>query len=50
MATAEELNYDTRASATEMAETIFGEGVTVVSASYSGDKDSSANESALSLS
>lgn len=42
MATAEELNYDTRASATEMAETIFGEGVTVVSASYSGDKDSSA--------
>lgn len=37
-----ELKYDTGASAIEMAETIFGGGVTVNSATYSGDKDSSA--------
>ena len=42
MATASELGYDTGASATEMAETIFGDGVTVVSADYSGDSRSSA--------
>lgn len=42
MVNAADLNYDTRATAEEMAETIFGEGITVVSASYSGDRDSSA--------
>ena len=36
------LGYDTNASAMEMANTIFGDGVTVVGASYSGDKQSSA--------
>lgn len=36
-----ELKYDTGASATEMAETIMGDGVTVVGASYSGDPKSS---------
>ncbi|WP_281955225.1 Hint domain-containing protein [Pseudophaeobacter arcticus] len=42
MATASELGYDTGATATEMAETIFGDGVTVVSADYTGDSRSSA--------
>lgn len=42
MATASELGYDTGASATEMAETIFGDGVTVVDADYSGDSRASA--------
>ncbi len=42
MATAAELSYTTNASATAMAETIFGTGVTVVNASYSGDNRSSA--------
>lgn len=37
-----ELGYDTSASAMEMANTIFGDGVTVNSASYSGDNNSSA--------
>jgi len=37
-----DLKYDTDASATEMAETIMGDGVTVVGASYSGDPRSSA--------
>jgi len=41
MVAASELPIDTGASATEMAETIFGEGVTVVSASYTGDSRSS---------
>jgi len=36
MATGQELTYDTGASATEMAETIMGEGVTVVDADYDG--------------
>ncbi|MFN3209840.1 MAG: Hint domain-containing protein [Roseovarius sp.] len=36
-----EIPIDDRASAMEMAETIFGDGVQVVSASYTGDKDSS---------
>ena len=36
-----ELPIDRFASATQMAETIFGDGVTVVSASYTGDRDSS---------
>ncbi len=39
--TASELTIDHRATANEMAETIFGDGVTVVSASYSGDRNSS---------
>lgn len=42
MATAQELNYQTNATATQMAEEIFGDGVTVVSASYSGSSYSSA--------
>ncbi|MDJ1008220.1 MAG: Hint domain-containing protein [Paracoccaceae bacterium] len=37
-----ELNYDINASALEMAETIFGDGVTVVGASYTGDNRASA--------
>ncbi|KIC22608.1 choice-of-anchor L domain-containing protein [Leisingera sp. ANG-Vp] len=41
MATATELNIDTTATATQMAEEIFGDGVTVTSASYSGDNLSS---------
>lgn len=41
MATAEELPIDRNATALEMAESIFGDGVTVVGASYSGDKNSS---------
>src|SRR6056297_59862 len=36
-----EIPIDRGASAVEMAETIFGDGVTVVSASYTGDRDSS---------
>ncbi|MEC7670651.1 MAG: choice-of-anchor L domain-containing protein, partial [Pseudomonadota bacterium] len=35
------LPIDTQASAIEMAETIFGDGVTVVSATYTGDAISS---------
>jgi hypothetical protein len=42
MATAAELTYTTNASAIAMANAIFGNGVTVVSASYSGDNRSSA--------
>ncbi|OCX61649.1 2,3,4,5-tetrahydropyridine-2,6-carboxylate N-succinyltransferase [Thioclava sp. SK-1] len=42
MATAQELTYNTNASAMQMAQTIFGDGVSVVSASYSGDARSSA--------
>lgn len=42
MATTAELNYNTNASAMQMAQTIFGDGVTVVSASYTGDPRSSA--------
>ncbi|KIC08386.1 2,3,4,5-tetrahydropyridine-2,6-carboxylate N-succinyltransferase [Leisingera sp. ANG-M1] len=41
MATATELNINTSATATQMAEEIFGDGVTVTSASYSGDNLSS---------
>ncbi|GGH62422.1 2,3,4,5-tetrahydropyridine-2,6-carboxylate N-succinyltransferase [Frigidibacter albus] len=41
MATGSELSYNTNASATQMANTIMGDGVTVVGASYSGDKASS---------
>ncbi|WP_323781045.1 Hint domain-containing protein [Thalassovita sp.] len=41
MATAQELPIDTGASAIEMAEEIFGDGVTVVSANYFGDNQSS---------
>ena len=41
MVTARELPIDDRASATEMAQEIFGDGVTVVSARYYGDRDSS---------
>lgn len=41
MVTASELAVDINASAIEMAEEIFGEGVTVVGASYSGDTRSS---------
>ncbi|MEM6728262.1 MAG: Hint domain-containing protein [Pseudomonadota bacterium] len=37
-----ELTYNTGASATQMANTIFGDGVTVVGASYTGDNRSSA--------
>ena len=36
------VSFDDRASATEMAELIFGDGVEVRSASYTGDRDSSA--------
>lgn len=42
MVKARELNYDTNASAVQMAETIFGTGATVVDASYSGWSQSSA--------
>jgi len=42
MVAASELNYQTNASAVQMAETIFGDGVTVTSASYTGDNRSSA--------
>ena len=41
MATGSELSYNTNASATQMANTIMGDGVTVVGASYSGDRLSS---------
>ena len=37
-----ELNYDTGATAQEMAELIFGNGVTVTNATYTGDPDASA--------
>ncbi len=36
-----ELPIDRNATASEMAETIFGDGVTVISATYTGDRDSS---------
>ncbi|MFP7569239.1 Hint domain-containing protein [Marivita sp. S2033] len=42
MATAAELTYTTNASAMDMANAIFGTGVTVVNASYTGDNRSSA--------
>lgn len=42
MATGAELTYITNASAMAMANAIFGSGVTVVSASYTGDNRSSA--------
>ena len=37
-----ELTYDTTASALAMAQTIFGDGVTIVGATYTGDDDASA--------
>jgi len=42
MATGAELGYNTNASALQMANEIFGDGVTVVSASYTGAAGSSA--------
>ncbi len=42
MVAASELTYDNSASALDMANEIFGDGVTVVSASYTGDSRSSA--------
>lgn len=42
MATGAELTYTTNASAMQMANEIFGDGVTVVSASYTGATNSSA--------
>jgi len=42
MVAASELNYNTNATATQMAETIFGDSVTVTGASYSGSGYSSA--------
>lgn len=42
MATGAELTYNTSASALDMANAIFGAGVTVVSASYTGQNTSSA--------
>lgn len=42
MVAGNELNYDTNASAIQMAETIFGDGVDVINASYSGWHGSSA--------
>ncbi len=42
MATGAELGYNTNASAMQMANAIFGNGVTVVGASYQGDSRSSA--------
>ncbi|MBK1635677.1 Hint domain-containing protein [Rhodovulum adriaticum] len=41
MAIAQELPIDRRASADEMAEEIFGDGVTVVDATYYGDRNAS---------
>lgn len=41
MVAGREIPIDRNASATEMAQTIFGDGVSVVSASYTGDRDSS---------
>lgn len=45
MVAASELNYNTGASATQMAQTIFGDGVTVLGATYSGSSYSSATYS-----
>lgn len=42
MATGAELTYNTAATALQMANSIFGSGVTVVGASYTGDSRSSA--------
>lgn len=42
MATGAELGYNTNATALQMANTIFGNGTTVVGASYSGPNNSSA--------
>jgi hypothetical protein len=42
MATGAELGYNTGATALQMANSIFGNGVTVVGASYQGDNNSSA--------
>jgi len=42
MVAASELTYQTNASAMDMADAIFGDGVTVVSADYTGDSRSSA--------
>lgn len=42
MATGAELSYNTNASALQMANTIFGDGVTVTGASYTGPSTSSA--------
>jgi Hint domain/Bacterial Ig domain len=42
MATGAELTYNTNATALQMADAIFGNGVTVVGASYTGDNRSSA--------
>jgi len=42
MATGAELGYNVNASAMTMANTIFGDGVTVVGATYSGPRNSSA--------
>jgi len=41
MAVGQELTINTNASAMQMAQTIFGDGVTVIRAVYSGDRDSS---------
>ena len=41
MATATELTIDTSASAMDMAQTIFGDGVQVLSATYTGDPNAS---------
>ena len=41
MPTASELPIDTSASATDMANAMFGNGITIVSASYSGDSTAS---------
>lgn len=45
MATGAELGYNVNASAWQMANTIMGPGVTVVGASYTGDRNSSATYS-----
>lgn len=42
MVSANEIGYDTNASATEMAETIFGTGVQVTNATFTGDNRASA--------
>lgn len=41
MTSASELPIDTSASAMDMAEAMFGDGISIVSASYSGDSDAS---------
>jgi len=41
MVTASELPIDTSATAMDMAEAMFGSGITIVSASYTGDSDAS---------